>query len=118
MPNPTSCSSKNRLYLGRWFSRLRAEGFLNRVAIIHSSYDFETAAWQHRSVPGAPVTATTLRDIAMLEQEIAACCDLIIAVSESDAQEFRALGARQVCVAANGVRALPRAATPYPSVHI
>jgi glycosyltransferase involved in cell wall biosynthesis len=87
--------------------RLRADGVLDRVAIVHSSYNFETQAWQHRSVPGAQVTLETLRDIATLEQEVAAFCDLVITVSESDAREFRSLGAKQVCVAANGVRSLP-----------
>jgi glycosyltransferase involved in cell wall biosynthesis len=66
-------------------------------------------AWRHRSVPDAPVTNETLRDIAASEQEIAASCNLVIAVSESDAEEFRRLGAAQVCVAANGVASLSRA---------
>jgi glycosyltransferase involved in cell wall biosynthesis len=89
--------------------RLRAEGHLDRVAVVHSSYNFETVAWRHRSVPDAPVTNETLRDIAAYEQEIAASCNLVIAVSESDAEEFRRLGAAQVCVAANGVASLSRA---------
>ena len=88
--------------------RLRAEHHLDNVAVIHSSYNFETVAWRHRSVPGVPVSGATLRDVAAMEQEIAWCCDLVITVSENDAGEFRKLGARQVCVAANGVSSLAR----------
>jgi glycosyltransferase involved in cell wall biosynthesis len=89
--------------------RLRAEGLLDRVAIVHSSYNFETVAWRHRSVPGARVSGETLRDITALEREIAASCDLVVAVSDSDAEEFRVIGAAHVCVAANGVASLSRA---------
>lgn len=85
---------------------LRAAGHLDDVAIVHSSYNFETVAWQHRSVPGTLVTDETLRDIAAIEREIAASCDLVIAVSDGDAAEFRQLGAARVCVAANGVASL------------
>jgi glycosyltransferase involved in cell wall biosynthesis len=91
--------------------RLRAEGHLNGVAVVHSSYNFETVAWRHRSVPDATVTNETLRDIATYEQEIAASCNLVIAVSESDAEDFRRLGAAKVCVAANGVASLSRTDT-------
>lgn len=86
--------------------RLQAGGYLKGVAVVHSSYNFETFAWQHRSVPSAPVSLETMRDIAMIEQEIAAGCDLVIAVSQADAQEFVRLGAVKVCVAANGVTSL------------
>jgi glycosyltransferase involved in cell wall biosynthesis len=88
--------------------RLRAEGLLDRVAVVHSSYNFETEAWQYRSVPGVTVNSDTLRDIAALEQDVARSCDLIITVSEIDAGQFRALGAKRVCVAANGVARLSR----------
>jgi glycosyltransferase involved in cell wall biosynthesis len=83
--------------------RLREEGKLGRTPIIHSSYNFETVAWQHRALSGAPVNSETMRDIANFEREIAVNCDLIVTVSENDAAEFRRLGATRVCVAANGV---------------
>jgi len=86
--------------------RLRVEGYLDRTAVVHSSYNFETAAWRDLQAAGAGVTQSTLRDIAVLEQEIARSCDLVISVSEGDAGEFRAVGARRVCVAANGTPSL------------
>lgn len=86
--------------------RLREEGHLDGTPIVHSSYNFETAAWRHRSVVGAPVHAETMRDVAQFEQEIASHCDLIVTVSENDAEEFRKLGATRVCVAANGVASM------------
>jgi len=97
--------------------RLREEGHLGRTRIIHSSYNFETVAWQHRNLAGAPIHAETMRDIARFEQEIAAHCDLIVTVSENDAEEFRKLGATLVCVAANGVTSMacgdPASIRPY-----
>ena len=91
--------------------RLRAEGHLDKIPVIHSSYNFETVAWQHRSVAGAPVSSETLRDIAQFEQEIAAHCQLVVTVAENDAKEFRRLGATRVCVAANGVASAARGNT-------
>jgi glycosyltransferase involved in cell wall biosynthesis len=86
--------------------RLRAEGLLDNVLLVHSSYNFETAAWLDLQTAGAVVDTLTLRDIAALEKEIAISCDLIITVSESDAREFYALGAAKVCVAGNGTAEL------------
>ena len=83
--------------------RLKLEGFLRNVRIAHSSYNFETEAWRHRSTVGSAVTEETLRDISVVEQEIAAHCDLIFTVSEGDAREFRKLGAAKVIVAPNGM---------------
>lgn len=86
---------------------LRQQGYLNGITVVHSSYNFETLAWQHRGVLGFQVTEETLCDIAAFEQEIADTCDLVVTVSEGDAAEFRRLGAERVCVAANGVASLP-----------
>ncbi len=86
--------------------RLREEGHLGHIPIVHSSYNFETVAWQHRALGAAAIHAETMRDIARFEQEIAAHCDLIVTVSEADAEEFRRLGASRVCVAANGVASM------------
>ena len=87
--------------------RLCADGHLDGVMIVHSSYNFETVAWRHRAVAGASITPETVRDIAAFEREIARECDLIVTVSEGDAAQFRRLGAGQVCVAPNGVASLP-----------
>lgn len=84
--------------------RLRREKYLDGVTIVHSSYNFETIAWGHRSVAAGDVTPETIRDIAQIEQEIASKVDLILTVSEGDAQEFVKLNdAAKVCVAPNGV---------------
>lgn len=87
--------------------RLRAEGVLDNIPIVHSSYNFETTAWYDLKTAGASVSAATLRDIALLEQEIATTCHLVITVSENDAKEFLALGASNVCVAGNGTTIFP-----------
>lgn len=92
--------------------RLKQEGHLDGVIIVHSSYNFETVAWRHRSVIGADVTPETLQDIAEFEHEIAAECDLIVTVSNGDAEEFRKLGAKAVCVALNGVDVAEQATVP------
>jgi glycosyltransferase involved in cell wall biosynthesis len=86
--------------------RLQAEGHLKGIAIAHSSYNFETHAWRLRGLLGAPLNEQTLRDISTFEREIAAHCDVIFAVSEDDAHEFRSLGAKFVHVAENGVASL------------
>lgn len=84
--------------------RLRRENYLDGVTIVHSSYNFETIAWGHRSVAAGDVTPETIRDIAQIEKEIASEVDLILTVSEGDAQEFVKLNdAAKVCVAPNGV---------------
>jgi len=84
--------------------RLRREKYLDGVTIVHSSYNFETIAWGHRSVAAGDVTPETIRDIAKIEQDIASEVDLILTVSEGDAQEFVKLNeAAKVCVAPNGV---------------
>jgi glycosyltransferase involved in cell wall biosynthesis len=85
---------------------LQAEGLLKGVAIVHSSYNFETIAWRDLRDAGAPVSAASLRDIAALERDIAVSCDMVISVSEGDARAFRALGAPCVCVAMNGTGSL------------
>ncbi len=86
--------------------RLQAEGQLKNVAIVHSSYNFETTAWRDLRHAGAPLSDASLRDVVALEREIALACDLIISVSESDASTFRAIGASPVCVAMNGTASL------------
>lgn len=83
--------------------RLKREGYLEGVTIVHSSYNFETIAWRHRSVAAGDVTPETIRDIAQIEQDIASEVDLIVTVSDGDAQEFVKLNAAKVCVAPNGV---------------
>jgi glycosyltransferase involved in cell wall biosynthesis len=83
--------------------RLKREGYLEGVTIIHSSYNFETIAWRHRSVTAGDVTTETIRDIAQIEQDIASEVDLIVTVSDGDAQEFVKLSAANVIVAPNGV---------------
>lgn len=83
--------------------RLKRERYLEGVTIVHSSYNFETIAWRHRSVAAGDVTPETIRDIAQIEQDIALEADLILTVSEGDAQEFVKLNAAKVCVAPNGV---------------
>ncbi|WP_307698399.1 glycosyltransferase family 4 protein [Variovorax paradoxus] len=83
--------------------RLKRERYLEGVTIVHSSYNFETIAWGHRSVAAGDVTPETLRDIAQIEQDIASEVDLIVAVSDGDAREFVKLNAAKVCVAPNGV---------------
>lgn len=83
--------------------RLKRERHLEGVTIVHSSYNFETIAWRHRSVAAGDVTPETIRDIAQIEQGIASEVDLILTVSEGDAQEFVKLNAAKVCVAPNGV---------------
>lgn len=92
--------------------RLQAEGHLAGIAVAHSSYNFETLAWRLRGLLGTPVKAGTVRDLALFEREIARQCDVIFAVSQEDASEFRKLGARTVVVAENGVGSLERRATP------
>lgn len=86
--------------------RLKTEGHLERIAIAHSSYNFETSAWALRGALGAPVSEQTLRDLATFEAEIASHCDVVFAVSQDDANEFRKLGAKNVLVAENGISAL------------
>ncbi|CAA2144834.1 glycosyltransferase family 4 protein [Methylobacterium bullatum] len=88
-------------------NRLRKEGYLNGVTIVHSSYNFETLAWRHRATATADVTPETLLSISEYEREISQECDLIVTVSEGDAQEFRNIGAANICVAPNGVTAPP-----------
>lgn len=83
--------------------RLKRERYLEGVPIVHSSYNFETIAWRHRSVAAGDVTPETIRDIAQIEQDIASEVDLVVTVSEGDAQEFVNLNAAKVCVAPNGV---------------
>jgi glycosyltransferase involved in cell wall biosynthesis len=85
--------------------RLRDEGLLGRAVVVLSAHNFETAAWADRRAAGARVSAATLRDIEALEREIAVAGDLVVAVSEDDAETFRALGARNVVVARNGTTA-------------
>jgi glycosyltransferase involved in cell wall biosynthesis len=88
--------------------RLQTEGHLDRVAVAHSSYNFETLAWSLRGVLGAPVSEETVRDLTIFESEIALHCDVVFAVSQDDADEFRKLGATNVCIAENGVSTLER----------
>lgn len=87
--------------------RLRADGLLRDVPIIHSSHNFETTAWRDLQIAGAKVSAATLREIAEVEQDIALHCESIVTVSEHDALEFRALGAANVNVALNGTSFVP-----------
>lgn len=87
--------------------RLRDEGLLHGATVVHSSYNFETTAWSDLRRAGAQVTPATLRDIAAIENQIAAECALTVTVSRQDAEAFRALGAGQVCVAANGTDGFP-----------
>jgi glycosyltransferase involved in cell wall biosynthesis len=91
--------------------RLRREGLLDGIAIAHSSYNFETLAWSLRGLLGTPVREETVRDIVTFEREIAAHCDVVFAVSQDDALEFRKLGAKVVHVAENGVCSLARRVT-------
>ena len=98
--------------------RLKREGHLEGVTIVHSSYNFETTAWRHRSTFGVDVTRETLIDIAEIERDIAAECELVVTVSEGDAQEFRELGAKNVRVAPNGVNLARRLATSSISAYM
>ena len=88
--------------------RLKREGYLEGVTIVHSSYNFETIAWRHRSVVAGDVTPETIRDIAQIERDIASEVDLVVTVSDGDAQEFVKLNALKVCVAPNGVASAQR----------
>jgi len=98
--------------------RLKREGYLKGVMIVHSSYNFETLAWRYRSTVGADVTLETLHDIAEIEQEAAAECDLIVTVSVGDAEEFRKIGAKNVCVAPNGVNSAQHLASSSISAYL
>jgi glycosyltransferase involved in cell wall biosynthesis len=87
-------------------SRLKSEGHLSRIGVAHSSYNFETLAWNLRGVLGASVSKETVRDLALFEREIASLCDVVFTVSQDDAEQFSKLGAKNVLVAENGVSTL------------
>jgi glycosyltransferase involved in cell wall biosynthesis len=91
-----------------WFlaRQLRADGHTAGAPIVHSSYNFETTAQHELREAGAPISDATLRDVAALERRIAAEADLVVTVSDGDAEAFRSIGARRVIVAPNGTEAL------------
>lgn len=94
--------------------RLLQEGELDGVAVIHSSYNFETLAWQDLRTAGAEVDDAAIAYVASIEKEIAQECDLIAAVSEEDVQAFSRLGAASVVLAANGTEGV----TGSPAVNV
>jgi len=85
--------------------RLMREGYLDGVKVVHSSYNFETLAWRNRAATDSEATLETLQDISEFERQISEECDMIVVVSKGDADEFRNIGARNICIAPNGVEA-------------
>lgn len=87
---------------------LRDEGLLDGVKLVYSSHNWEPPLkvdiLRRAGVPEARAVAVGDR-VMELEREVVEASDLIVAVSESDAGQYRALGgAKPVHVVPNGVQ--------------
>jgi glycosyltransferase involved in cell wall biosynthesis len=97
-------------YLWPVVRALRDRGHLTGVPIVHSSYNFETEYRRDLAAVLGNENRALLRKIAMEEAEIARESDLVVAVSDVDANCFHRLGARRVMVVRNGGRRVDAAA--------
>jgi hypothetical protein len=93
-------------YLWPLVKTLRQKGYLKGARLIHSSYNFETEYRRDLAQIAGQVNEDHLELVAREERELAAECDLVVTVSESDAECFRRIGAKHVVVALNGCRTI------------
>ncbi len=91
-------------YLWLVVQKLRARGCIDRARIIHSSYNYETALRRDLMEIDGNVDEQVLARVAAQEEDIAREADLVVTVSDDDAECFRRIGANNVLVARNGSR--------------
>jgi Glycosyltransferase len=91
-------------YLWRVVQALQRAELLNGARIVHSAYNFETDYRRELARITGSVHENILMDVAETEREIASMADLVVAVSDADAESFRKIGAATVTVARNGCR--------------
>ncbi len=91
-------------YLWPGVKRLFDEGYVERVPVVYSSHNHETAmklGLYERVLPPEE-RAEAVRRVRRAEEELTRAADLVIAVSQSDAEVFRGVGAKQVEIVRNG----------------
>jgi glycosyltransferase involved in cell wall biosynthesis len=91
-------------YLWPGVKRLIEDGYVERVPIIYSSHNYETAmklGLYERMLPPNE-RADALKRVRQAETELTRAASLVVAVSQSDAEVFRSLGAKQVEIVRNG----------------
>lgn len=93
-------------YLWPLVRALRSAGELGRARVIHSSYNFETDYRRELGRIAGYLDEVVLENVALQERQIARECDLVITVSDTDADSFKKLGALRVIVARNGSSAI------------
>jgi len=93
-------------YLWPLVRALRGAGELGRARVIHSSYNFETQYRRELGRIAGHLDEAVLGDVALQERQIARECDMVITVSDDDADSFKKLGAPRVIVARNGSSAI------------
>lgn len=91
-------------YLWPVVKMLRDRGELAQARLVHSSYNFETVYRRVLARISGNTNREILEHVANQEIEIARECDLVLTVSDDDANSFRSLGTRHVVVARNGSR--------------
>ena len=89
-------------YLWPVVRALRQRGFLAAARVVHSSYNYETEYRSELAEIAGNVDRSVLDHVRRQEAEIARASDAVFVVSDSDADNFRRLGAQRVVVARNG----------------
>lgn len=91
-------------YLWPLVRRMRDAGILGGARLVHSSHNFETDHRRQLMTIAGKVDERILRLLAEQEGEIARESDLVVTVSDQDADSLRRLGATRLVVARNGSR--------------
>jgi hypothetical protein len=89
---------------------LRDRKLLDKARVIHSSYNFETELRRDLMKIEGGVDERVMALVAEQEREIVREVDLVVTVSDYDAECFRRIGATSIIVARNGRREAKSAA--------